>query len=359
MCSFRQGSFTFRYLGIPLAAARLRESDYSVLVNANSKKITAWPRHTLSYAGKLELILSMVQGMKCYWLSVLPITCGVIGKINSVCRRFMWTSKNPPIAWSKICSPIEDGGLGIRDLRAWNKALLTKILWNIHIKKDTLWVRWVHHYYWNDVIDWRWRKDDIVLIKKLVEIRDELLAREGCWDTVVARLSIWFGTTKGFSEAYRSFLPGAGRWPWKPFLWRPHILPKHCFVLWIFVHEKCLTKDRQPYILDKSCGLCGTVNEIAQHVFFECTASTQLWVRLWQWLEVQCMVRSMTGLLRLLRRRFRGTTMRARRCHSGIAGLVYHIWSARNMALFDGERPDVEAIFRKILIHVHRTLAAG
>lgn len=56
----------------------------------------------------------------------------------------MWTSKHPPISWSKVCSSIEDSGMGIRDLKARNKTLLAKTLWNIHMKKDTLWVKWVH-----------------------------------------------------------------------------------------------------------------------------------------------------------------------------------------------------------------------
>lgn len=158
-------------------------------------------------------------------------------------------------------------------------------------------------------------------------------------------------------EANRNFLSGMGRWPWKPFIQRPHIIPKHRFAFWIFAHGKFLTKDRQPYIFDKTCGLCGTVNENAQHVFFHCTASAQLWVRLWDWLGVRCTASSVGGLLRRLRSRFRGSSLRARRCHSGIASTVYHIWSARNRALFNNENPDVDAIFRKILIHVYRSLA--
>ncbi|XP_073126788.1 uncharacterized protein [Henckelia pumila] len=102
MCGFRQGSLPTRYLGIPLVAARLREADYGVLVGAISAKIASWPRHTLSYAGKLELIGSVVQGMECFWLSVLPIPSGVIDKIETVCRGFMWTSRHPPIAWRRM-----------------------------------------------------------------------------------------------------------------------------------------------------------------------------------------------------------------------------------------------------------------
>lgn len=50
------GSFPFQYLGIPLAANRLRGADYSPLVERISDLIKTWTNLTLSYAGRLELI---------------------------------------------------------------------------------------------------------------------------------------------------------------------------------------------------------------------------------------------------------------------------------------------------------------
>lgn len=43
----------------------------------------------------------------------------------------------PPIAWIDLCRPKEGGlglGLGLRDLKAWNLALLAKVLWRIQDK---------------------------------------------------------------------------------------------------------------------------------------------------------------------------------------------------------------------------------
>lgn len=52
---YAQGVFPFRYLGIPLAANRLRGVDYSLLVEKISDLIKTWTNLTLSYAGRLEL----------------------------------------------------------------------------------------------------------------------------------------------------------------------------------------------------------------------------------------------------------------------------------------------------------------
>lgn len=120
---------------------RLRISDYSPLIDNIIDKIQAWPRNSLSYAAILELIISVVQGVQCYWMSMLLIPDDVIARIYGLYRNFLWSLKHPSIAWKKLCRPIEGGGLGLRDLRSWNKTSLSKVLWNIHVKKDILWTK--------------------------------------------------------------------------------------------------------------------------------------------------------------------------------------------------------------------------
>lgn len=46
-----------------------------------------------------------------------------------------------------MCLKKQFGGLGLRDTKTWNEAFLTKTLWNIHSKKDSLRCKWVHHIY--------------------------------------------------------------------------------------------------------------------------------------------------------------------------------------------------------------------
>lgn len=74
------------FLGIPLAAERLRSADFSTLIDSIIVRLNSWPRRTLSYAGQVELLRSVLQGVECFWLSILPIPFGIIDKIYSVCR---------------------------------------------------------------------------------------------------------------------------------------------------------------------------------------------------------------------------------------------------------------------------------
>ena len=61
-------------------------------------------------------------------------------------RDFLWTGigddcKIHLVNWSKICSLVKNGGLGIRCLRSFNSALLAKWLWRYGLENDALWRR--------------------------------------------------------------------------------------------------------------------------------------------------------------------------------------------------------------------------
>ena len=149
---FSSGRFPFRYLGIPVAASRLTIEQFNPLITKISDYVSAWAGATPSYAGRSELIRSVLQGVECFWLSILPIPVGVRDKVISLCRNFLWggkavSFKKPLVAWREICRPKPEGGLGFIDLHAWNLALLSKSLWKIQSKKDSLWVKWVHQVY--------------------------------------------------------------------------------------------------------------------------------------------------------------------------------------------------------------------
>ncbi|KAL2518694.1 CCHC-type domain-containing protein [Abeliophyllum distichum] len=60
---------------------------------------------SLSYAGRAELIRVVLQGVECFWISILPIPAAVIDHITRLYRNFLWGSKKPLVAWRDVCLP--------------------------------------------------------------------------------------------------------------------------------------------------------------------------------------------------------------------------------------------------------------
>jgi len=42
------------------------------------------------------------------------------------------------VTWRDACKPKKYGGLGLKDMEAWNKANITKLVWAVAQKKDIL-----------------------------------------------------------------------------------------------------------------------------------------------------------------------------------------------------------------------------
>ena len=65
-----------------------------------------------------------------YFLSLFTIPTDVASKIEKLQRDFLWgDSKTHLVGCDKVCALIANGGLGIRKLTTFNKALLGKWLW--------------------------------------------------------------------------------------------------------------------------------------------------------------------------------------------------------------------------------------
>ncbi|KAL0367896.1 UNVERIFIED_CONTAM: hypothetical protein Scaly_1008500 [Sesamum calycinum] len=207
---FARGEMPVRYLGIPLAAQRLSVRDYSPLVDQIANSIFRWAAKSLSFAGRLELIRSVIQGVECFWLQIFPLPVVVVEKIHRLCRNFLWNSKRAPVAWEDICHPKNEGGLGIRHTQTWNVALLARVLWNIHRKADTLWVQWVDAIYLKggSVWDWQPRKGDSPLLQRLAEIRSRIITAFGSSEAAIQHMAGW-SSSKGLdtSKAYEYFRP--------------------------------------------------------------------------------------------------------------------------------------------------------
>ncbi|KAL0282884.1 UNVERIFIED_CONTAM: hypothetical protein Sradi_7248600 [Sesamum radiatum] len=148
---FQEGSLPVKYLGIPLTSSRLTISDCRPLLDKVDARLAGWHNQNLSYAGRLQLIKSVLSTLHTYWASVFILPKGVLKLLEKRMRAFLWQgssgSGNAKVAWDQLCKPKGEGGLGIRSLIVTNQALILKQLWRILQNDGTsIWVAWIQQY---------------------------------------------------------------------------------------------------------------------------------------------------------------------------------------------------------------------
>lgn len=102
----------------------------------------------LSYAGRLQLLSSVISSITNYWISVYRLPSSCIMEIDQLCSTFLWSgpelnSNKAKVNWLEVCHPKKEGGLGLQYLKEANKIICLKLIWRILYAKDSIWVHWI------------------------------------------------------------------------------------------------------------------------------------------------------------------------------------------------------------------------
>ncbi|GJX34832.1 hypothetical protein Tco_0246389 [Tanacetum coccineum] len=111
---FEEGKLPIKYLGVPLVPSRLLYRDCMELMEKVKRRINDWKNKSISLTRRAQLIHS-----------VLGSTHGFLW-----CQCEMRRGK-AKVAWEDVCLPRKEGGLDIRQLEVFNKALIAT-----HISRD-------------------------------------------------------------------------------------------------------------------------------------------------------------------------------------------------------------------------------
>ncbi|XP_010495255.1 PREDICTED: uncharacterized protein LOC104772322 [Camelina sativa] len=268
---FEYGTLPVRYLGLLLLTKRMSVADY---------------------------------------LPLLPKAC--VREIDKLCSAFLWDvpSLNPKkakTAWSDVCLPKNEGGLGLRSIEEANKVCILKLIWRLHSAKGSLWVNRVQRHlirngsFWAEqanttVGSWIWRKllkyriiakqfyrvqvhngestsfwfDNwcqlgclhdklgdrgpivlgIPLSSTVEEIKEEILTRKVSRNGEEQDEALW----KGREAGYRKKFITKDTWsliriPHPTFeshkvIWFPYATPKYAFITWLLVKGRLSTGDK-------------------------------------------------------------------------------------------------------------------
>ncbi|KAJ6889557.1 hypothetical protein NC652_030338 [Populus alba x Populus x berolinensis] len=149
MLGIQEATLPVRYLGVPLISTRLTHTDCIPLMERIIARIKLWTSTSLTYAGRLQLIKSVLFSIQVYWSSIFILPSATIRKIESTLAAFLWRGTSlshagAKVAWHAVCYPLNEGGLGIKNLKHWNQAAIIKHIWHLLAHRNSIWVTWIH-----------------------------------------------------------------------------------------------------------------------------------------------------------------------------------------------------------------------
>ncbi|XP_019150536.1 PREDICTED: uncharacterized protein LOC109147328 [Ipomoea nil] len=131
-----------KYLGLPSFIGRHKKAAFAYVEDKIRQRIGSWNKKLLSQAGKEILLKTVTQSMPTFSMSVFLLPVSVCTAIERTMNRYWWDSGTDRRihwkAWDKLCVPKKYGGLGFKDLRAFNLAMLGKQAWRMLTKPDSL-----------------------------------------------------------------------------------------------------------------------------------------------------------------------------------------------------------------------------
>ena len=147
--------------------------------------------------------------------------------------------------------------------------------------------------------------------------------------------------------------------PWKDIVWSSGSIPRHSFLTWLFILDRCPTRDR---ILswglqtDPTCLLCSTEPESRNHLLFNCCFSLSIWTALSRRCSLQALPDWDQTILQL-------TSLRTGKLHRRLViiawqATIYAIWTERNYRLHRSVFRSTDSITKNIITQVTNRISS-
>ncbi|XP_074283365.1 uncharacterized protein LOC141607914 [Silene latifolia] len=319
------GQFPFRYLGVPLSTSRVSVAMFDSLILKIKHSIQHWSSNFLTYAGRVQLINSIIFGMETFWCSCNILPHEVLHKINKLCKDFFgeyclkveeWCLKNGRIS---VCPGMQEASIS-------KISPLGMMLCSSH---DSFFSS----------------------LKGILAVRDRLVALAGSITNASSLINSWCSHGKFRVTAAYSYLRGAVlAGPWTTALTHPRIVPSHKIICSLAAQQKLATVDNlqsRGFYMVNRCSLCEISLEDHAHLFFNCSFSKDVWQQLLQWMGMHRAGSCLLAELEQANFRSKHNWRMAWFCTS-LAAAVYQIWNERNSRLFRGRKAAVTEIVSRV-----------
>ncbi|XP_013709779.2 uncharacterized protein LOC106413574 [Brassica napus] len=382
---FPIGSLPIRYLGLPLMHRKLRISEYEPLLDSIVRKFRRWATKTLSYAGRLLLISTVISGSVNFWCSTFMLPKGCVKKIERLCSRFLWSGQ---IELAKGAKPNLTPILG-----PGKRSLISALIAS----------RFIHGNLGNGRVLSFWF-DSWLPTGPLVELFGEggpselgipLNAKVAdvsnvtSWDLPHARsekaLQLHIALTSvspprstdtndsynwkvngsicnGYSssQTWEAIRPRESTKAWAPTVWFKGAVPKQAFNMWLTTLNRLPTKTRLAswgLNITTTCSLCNSADEAGDHLLLNCRFAVYLWAAVFARLSPrQPPFISWAELLSWCRVQSPSAPSTLRRLVTHV--LVYHVWRQRNNFLHNNTHLSSAETFKLLDRDVRNTTTA-
>ena len=179
--------------------------------------------------------------------------------VDRKCKEYLWGGKRKGalVAWEKVCFPKRQGGLNIKDSGIWNEASVGKLIWQLAVNKESMWVKRIHGIYnkegtfWEHSApldsSWYWRKINFLKNKM------KHWYTQGQFNLT--------GTGKfSITSAYNELKGDKEKLEIAELIWNSVSMPKQRFIMWLVIQNRLLTKERllrlNIHVEDSSCCMC-------------------------------------------------------------------------------------------------------
>lgn len=147
-----EGQMPMKYLGVVMDDKRLPMRAYDPILARIRSKLAGWKAKSLTFAGRVILIRSVLQAIPSYLLSNGWVPRRITEIMEMEFRRFLWNGSESGrylslIQWDKLCQQTKLGGLGFRKLELLYRAFMVKHLVRATNSDSSLWARSVRAKY--------------------------------------------------------------------------------------------------------------------------------------------------------------------------------------------------------------------
>lgn len=120
-----------KYLGLPMVRKKSKANTFREIWERISNRVLSWKEKFVSKASREILIKMVAQAILTYSMNLFKLLNSLYDNINSILARYWWGQKKEErklhwINWQKLCIGKARGGMGFRDINAFNLAMLAK-----------------------------------------------------------------------------------------------------------------------------------------------------------------------------------------------------------------------------------------